>query len=419
MSDDLVGQVPAVFSSKERAALVARALNEAARRARFSTKRRRSLLTGTLRERRSARLFHLLVVWTFIGIVAVPGLLYAAYLFRVASPQYVAEARFTVRGGLPASLDQLGKGVNAPSLLIIQDTQVILNYMQSRGMVEDLERSVGYQSLFSAGSIDWLSRLKPHQAIERVVAYWKQHVALSVQMPSGIVVFTVRAFSPGDAVTLSTAALRASEQLVNRMNDTMRQDAMSLAEAERRRSEASLAARRADLERARNQEGILNVADESKGLTTLIGNVQAQILDMRQEYDSQRRYVRADVPQLRNLQTKIDAAEKQVAALRAKMTQTGPAPAKALSGSISRLDQANLENSIAEKLYAASLTALEQAHLASEGKLMYINAFVQPVVAQQAEYPKRGLDMLIFVLVAATAWGAVVGGLSLVKGSIG
>ena len=74
MSEEVVGQVPTVFSSKERAALVARALSEAARRARFSTKRRRSLTAGGLRARRGERLIRLLRIWTFIGIVAVPCL---------------------------------------------------------------------------------------------------------------------------------------------------------------------------------------------------------------------------------------------------------------------------------------------------------------------------------------------------------
>ena len=71
MSDEIVGQAPAVFSSKERAALVARALSEAARRARFSTKKRRALTGGGVRARRGARLLRLLKIGTFVGIVTV------------------------------------------------------------------------------------------------------------------------------------------------------------------------------------------------------------------------------------------------------------------------------------------------------------------------------------------------------------
>ena len=418
MSDEIISQPPSVFSSRERAALVARALSEAARRARFSTKRRRSLTAGGLRQRRQTRVLRLLRIWTFIGIVAVPSLVFAGYLYLVATPQYTAEARFTVRGGLPPSMSNTGQLAGAPTMLIIQDTQVLLQFIRSRAMVESLDRSIDYQSLFQDPSVDWLSRLQSHQAIEKVVDYWKKHVALSVELPSGIVLLTVRAFSPDDAVKIANSVLEASEQLVNQMNDKMREDAVKLAQSERQKAEANLATTRANLERARNQEGILSASDASKSVTKLVEKVESERIKMQQEYDSQRHYVRGDAPQLRNLQTKIDAAQKEIDALKAQVTRSptsagGVKPV--LSGSMTRLDAANLDNGIAEKIYGLSLAALEQAHLASEGKLMYINTFVQPVAAQQSEYPKRILDLLIFAGAAIGIWAAVSGGLTLAR----
>ena len=422
-------QVPTVFSSKERAALVARALSEAARRARFSTKRRRS--TGGVRARRGAHLLRLLTVWTFVGIVALPGLIFAGYIFLVASPQYVAEARFTVRGGLPASMDSLGGGVSVPTMLIVQDTQVILQFMKSRAMVESLNREVGYERLYQSASIDWLSRLRPDQAIEKVAKYWQKHMGLSVQVPSGICTFTVRAFSPEDAVKVADAALVASERIVNDMNAKMRDDTMALAAVENKRAQGSLATARANLERARNTEGMLNASEESSGINKLVADVQSQLVKMQQEYDSQRRYVRADAPQLRNLQTKIDAAQRQIDALKSQLTRSpndkgagslgliegsangGKGP---ISGSMSRLDYAQLEDTIAEKIYATSLVAVEQAHVASESKNMYINTFVEPVAAQQAEYPKRALDLFLFLAASLAVWGALIGILTLTRG---
>ena len=88
---------------------------------------------------------------------------------------------------------------------------------------------------------------------------------------------------------------------------------------------------------------------------------------------------------------------------------------KVLSGSTSRLDYANLENQIAEKIYAGSLAALEQARLLSESKLLYLNAFIRPVEAQQSEYPKRSLDMLLFALASVAAWLISLFGISLAR----
>lgn len=435
MSDEVVsgkapanpvsGQVPAVFSSKERAALVARALSDAARRARYSTKRRRS--TGGLRARRGAHLLRLITIWSFVGIVALPALAFAGYLFLVASPQYVAEARFTVRGGLPVGMDGIGGGVSVPTMLIVQDTQVILQFMKSRVMVESLDREVGYEKLFQSDSIDWLSRLKRNQPIEKVAAYWQKHMGLSVQLPSGICTFTVRAFSPDDAVKVANAALAASERIVNDMNAKMRDDTMALAQAENKRAQGNLATARAGLERARNSEGMLDAKEQSTAVNKLIDDVQAQLSKMQQDYDSQRRYVRADAPQLRNLQTKMDAAQKQIDQLKGQLTRAPvekvstrgdgqSADRGPISGSMSRLDYAQLEDTIAEKIYGTSLAAVEQAHLASETKNMYINTFVEPVAAQQPEYPKRAIDIILFLAATLGIWGALVLCLNLARG---
>ena len=453
MSDDSVSQAPAVFSSKERAALVAKALSDAARRARFSTKKRRGPAAGGMRARRGERLMRLLTIGTFIGIVVIPCLAAIAYICFIQTPQYEAEARFTVRGGLPPTMDSIGSLTGVPTVLIIQDTQVIINYFQSRSMVEALDNKVQFQSLYQGENVDFWSRLKRDQPIEKVLKYWKSHMGTSVQMPSGIVEFTVQAFTPEDAVKVADAALESGEQLVNQMNDQMKRDAVSLAETERVRAMANVVKMRASLEKARNDEGMLSADATATGLTTLMETVQAQVIKMQQEYDSQRRYVRADAPQLRNLQTRIDAGQKEVDKLKAQMTMSTPSGSRAtvqpsktklptgsdsrtddptgsvstgaeqvydnkvLSGSMSRLDYAKLENDIAEKIYAGSLAALEQARVASEMKLMYINTFVHPVAAEQAKYPKKVRDIGLSILASLALWGAVMAILKLTRNS--
>ncbi len=439
MSDETIGKSPVPFSSKERAALVAKALGEAARRARYSTKSRRNLATGSVRARRGERLLRLLRIGSFVAIVLVPGLIAAGYICFFESPQYTAEARFTLRGGLPPTMDTVGSLTGAPTMLIVQDTQIIMNYMQSRTMIEALDKSIGLQRLYQNPEIDRFSRLKKNQPIERVLSYWKKHIDLSVQMPAGIVVMTVRAFSAQDAVNVVNAAIDASDQLVNQMNDEMRKDTILLAEGMRKRAQGEVVVSRSNLEKARNAEGMLSPEASSTAVMTLIAGVQKQLITMQEEFDSQRRYVRADAPQLRNLQYRIDAAKKQVASLQAQMTQPQTAksrtaldnaasdgaatadddagPSKAISGSMSRLNYATLEDMIADKIYAASIAALEHARVASETKLMYINTFVHPQVAEQPRYPKRGIDTAVVLLVLTAIWGAFVGVLTLTRGS--
>ena len=421
MSDEGLIETPAVFSSKERAALVAKALSEAARRARFSTKKRRSLTAGTYRAKRGERLMRLLRIWTFVGIVAVPSCVAAVYLSFIASDQYTAEARFTVRGGIPGGMNGMGSLASAPGMLIIQDTQIILNYMTSRAIVAALDKSIGLRRFYTNPDIDFLSRLKKNASIEKSVAYWKRHVSLQVQMPAGIVIFTVSAFSPEEAVTISRAALEASERLVNDMNQSMVSDAVSLASAERVRAEGNLSRTRSDLENARNAEGILSADLATSALTGLMSQVKGELIKLQEEYEAQRQFVTADAPQLKSMKTRIDAAKQELGKLQSQMTSDDNAAdstEKVLAGSMSRLDYAKLNNTIAEGIYTGSLAALEQAHIASELKLMYINTFIQPMPADQPRYPTRTLDMILITGGGLAIWGAVLFALKLAKGML-
>lgn len=440
MSDGSLGQVPTVFSSKERAALVAKALSEAARRARFSTKRRRSATSGGLRARRGERIMRLVRMVSFVGIVAVPITVFGIYIFAVASSQYSAEARFTVISGIPAG-DETGGASKLAGLageMIVQNTQIIMAYLESRAAVETLDKSIGLKSLFENPDIDYFSRLSKRKPIEKVVKYWDSHLDLKVQLPSGIVTFAVRAFSPQDSVRITRAALDAAEELVNRLNDQIRADAVRVADNARKSAQTHLVATRTALEEARNQEGMLSAEATSESFSKLIDETRSQMMALQESYDSQRRFVSADAPQLRNLKTKIDAARSQIAELEARITAGATASATAaatnsaganaaggapagegpsddgaaaqphvLSMSMTRLDYARLENEIAEKIYAASLAAVEQARIASEIKLMYVNRFIEPVLPEQSRYPRRGLDFAIMCIASLAIWGII------------
>ena len=418
MSDDSVTQVPSVFSSKERAALVARALSDAARRARFSTKSRRGKTGATYKARRNERVARLLQIVTFVVLVAVPGVVASVYFGLIASDQYASEARFTVRGGLPPGLDSTGSLSEGPAMMIIQDTQVIMNYLLSRAMVEELDTSIGLAKMYQGTDIDYFSRLGKNKPIEKIVKYWGKHVDLKLEMPGGIVVMGIRAFTPRDATTIAEAALSSSETLVNRLNDQMRSDALQLARKERERAQNRLADARAALEKARNQEGMLSAKDASEGLNDLLTQVRGQLLKTQQSFDSLHRYMNANSPQLRNLQTKIDASKKQIGQLQAQMTSiksAGVDGAKPLSGSMSNLDYATLNNDIAEKIYGGALVALERATIASETKMMYITTFVRPVEAQEAKYPRRALDVSLVVGGGLALWGLALGLIALLR----
>lgn len=396
-------------SALERSQLVARALGEAARRARFSTRGRRALAGGGFHARRGERLMRFVAVAGFVVVVVIPSLLGAAYFGFIASNQYVSEARFAVRGGSAPKLDTLGALTGFPSLEIVQDTQIVINYVQSRAIVETLQSEIGLIGMFSRPEIDFVSRLGPDDPIEKVLRYWKSMIDISVQVPAGIVTVLVRAYTPQDSVRIARAVLDASERLVNDMNARMRKDALALTEVEQQRARERLARARAAMEQARNEEGLLSAESALDTQSKLILGERANLLRMQQDYATQRQYVGEAAPQLRALKKRIDAEKDQIAQLEAQLTRRadGASGVKVLSSAMNRLQYLDFERGIAEKAYATALSSHERARLASETQLLYINSFVRPMEAEQARYPRRLLTIGIIIAASSAVWGVL------------
>ena len=293
--------IPPPVSALERAQVVSRALTDAARRARFSIRARQAYRGGSFKARAGAKVMRFLMIALFVTMVVVPNLVAGIYFSLIASDQYVSEAKFTVSSGAIPQMDGLGSVTGVPPILIVQDTQVVTSYIQSRAMVEQLERTVGLRDAYGSKTIDWLSRFRKDKPIEKFTRYWETMCDASISFPSGIVTLTVRAFSPEDAKRIADAVVKQSENLINDLNERMRNDTVLASERDMELAAQDLGRARMQMEFERNAEGIIDIGQTSTALTDLISELEADLLKAQQEYQTELRYVTADAPQMKVL----------------------------------------------------------------------------------------------------------------------
>lgn len=394
-------------SALEHSRAVTQALREAARRARFSKRSRRNSGGDSLSARRNAALMRLALTVSFVVLVALPSLVVTAYYLFFASNQYISEAQFTIAGGSVPKSDSIASLTGIPAMAILQDTQIVVNYIHSRASAEILQSTVDLRGLYSKPEIDWISRFDESKPIEKFVEYWKKMTSVAIRMPGGTVTLHVRAFSPEDAVSIANAVIAASEKLINDMDDRMHHDAVANADRQVASATERLASTRAALEKARNESGVLDAAKAADATMGLIAAARANLLQLQQDYQTQLRSVSAQAPQVLVLKSRIDAATRQVSDLEAQITRKSGSDKTdpAISGVMSKLAELDLDNKIAERLYAGALVAMEGARLTALHKMMYLKTFVQPVLAQDSEYPHRIRTPLLLSLAFLTAWG--------------
>jgi capsular polysaccharide transport system permease protein len=411
---------PPPSNALERTQRISRSLAEAARRARFSSRAKGAYEKSSFASRRGARMMRILRWVLFTALVALPNLASMAYFGLLASDQFVSEAKFTVSSGALPKMDGLGSVTGVPPMMIVQDTQILTSFIESRAMVELLEREVDLREAYGSGSIDWVARFNKSKPIEKLTEYWEKMAKTSISFPAGIVTLTVRAFSAADAKRIADAIIAKCEALINGLNDRMQKDTVAAAETDLRRAGEKLKAARLQLEQARNAEGIVDVRQAGAALNQLLSELESEHLKAQSDYQTQSKYVSESAPQMRVLKSRMNALELHIGEMKAQITEQQENSVltlaqKSLSGKMTKFASLDLEQQIAEKRYAAAAAAVEAARMIAERKMLFLHEIVAPALPQEARYPNRWLDIGMTFLATLIGWGFIVGMVSFVR----
>jgi capsular polysaccharide transport system permease protein len=392
---------------------VAARLSVSARKLRFSTSRNSQLFKAVgLKQQLSDRLFTVTsILLTFVVLLCSNSLSVIYYGF-LASDQYQSEARFTVRSATAAlGKDQLAKVPGIPSAKIVQDTQIVTNYIHSREIIGYLENKISLRAIFGKPSIDYLSRLKEDATAEKLLNYWDDMVTVKVSPSSGIITVTVRAFSPDDAKNILQAIILASENTVNDVNKRMWRDVIATAEINLENATGKLQEAQANLQFARQNSGILDIASSAQLINNLAATIEAEKLKLEQQYDSSLANVSPQAPQMKVLRNEIISKEKQLENLKIQLAGASEGD-KSLANISVDLSQAELNLTLGQKQFASSVGTLEQVQFVSRQQLLYLDAFLQPTYPDSSEYPKRGLWIAAIAVLSLLLWAMLLGMLS-------
>ena len=398
-----------------RAAAISQSLRDAARKAHRANG---SWLQVASTGRRWDRALIPGIMVGFLVIVVLPVLVSGFYLLFIASDQYSSEIRFAVRGGEPTVLEPIGT-MRVASAQRIQDTLIVYNYIQSRGIVEDIDKAVDLRKIYSRSEADYFWRFNPKEPVEELVKYWWKRVTVEIDQLSGIITVIVTAFTPEDALAVAKGIVSSSERLVNDLSERARKGALSQAQAELNLAQANIQDKIRSMRDLRNTERVVDAGKQAEALNKMHAELQLDLIRMEQEYTVQRRTVAASAPQLQILQSRMTSLRDQLKQLAAQITTTsGGTTNPALSESMGRFDQQKLEFTVAESAYQLAMGNFERARLAITAQQLYLAPFQPPVLAEHPLYPKRLWIWSVIFVISLAVWGAGVGLAILVRNHV-
>ena len=343
--------------------------------------------------------------FSFIIFVAVPAVTAAVYYFFVAADQYVAEFRFALRSAEPERHDPVlfFQESIAPSVMGL-DSFVVVQYLASRAIIDDLSTTLDLREIFSRSEADWPVRLDLPVSIEELVRYWKRQVDAFFDATNGTIVVRARAFTPQEALKLAEGILASSERLVNELSARARRDALRNADEEVGRAEKRLKSALTRLREFRDKEGIIDPRKTADATVALAGRVRDELVRAGTELSTLKHYMRDDAPSIKMLEARVQSLEAQRRAVESEVTDTEKTRSEALSRVMGSYEQLESERAFAENTYQHALQALDRSRINADRQQVYLATFVRPTLPEESLYPRRLQSLAVATGVAFAVW---------------
>lgn len=330
----------------------------------------------------------------FCSFVALPTLLTFGYFGLWASPMYVSETQFAVKDVVEqgAGLD-IASQIFKTSSSSIQNARIVETYLKSPDLFETLNKDLKIVDHYSAKSHDIISRLSIDPSAWDKEVFWAKVSQPKIDVDSGVVTFTVRAYDPQMAQDITKATLKASEALVNEMNERSRKDAIKLASNEVKIAQERVSQAQKALEVFRDEHRELDPKATASGLQSLVFELEGERAKVKAQLAESRSYMQPNAPTVRGLEKRLVALETQLKAEKARIAGATQ-EASTLNAWVSQFESLTIESEFAQKQLVSAMTALEQARAMALTKTQYIVPIQQPTLPDESRYPRTWIFTL-------------------------
>jgi capsular polysaccharide transport system permease protein len=283
------------------------------------------------------------------------------------------------------------------------DAYSVRDFVLSRDIVRKLEAEHDLRGVLSRPEGDFVTRFPPlfgGHSFEQLYETYGDFVEVKVDETTGITKLEVKAYRPSDARDLASAILAYSEDLINRLNERARHDAVDAAQREVRRNEDRVVDAQTALTQYRLRNRTLDPVKQSGGVMELSAKLSAE-LAASQALLSETQRTAPDSPMIPSLRSRIAALSGQVGTEQGKIV--GHNNGAVLT--ISEYERLMLMRELAGKNLASAVVSLETARVDAQRKQIYLERIVQPNLPDYALYPHRVICILEVLLTTLLIYG--------------
>ncbi len=346
----------------------------------------------------------------FVLFVIIAALVLGIYYFLLATPLYVSEASFTIRGreepssggSLLSAIGGMGGGASSPTST---DTAELETYIGSYEMAKKLDDQFHLRSIYSQPRLDFLNWLPGNASRDAYLNYYRKMVRITIDHDTNLINVKVKAFDPRTAQTLASAILGISADYLNNLSAIVRRDSLRTSEQDLRDAEEKVRQARMTMTNYRAATGTLDPMATAIATSTGISAMQQEVLELRAELAGMLSFNRPDSPQVAETNAKINGLRAQIASQQAKIANT-----KASDSIAERLrtyEGLQIASDYADKQLVAALSAYDAARSVANERERFVVPAVAPNLPDEPSEPHRLASFLEALLVLIAVYGIV------------
>ncbi|MGV1761066.1 capsule biosynthesis protein [Rhizobium sp. A22-96] len=336
-----------------------------------------------------------------IVMVIIPGLLGGIYYGFICADQYISETQFVVRSPNRNSAGLLSGFLQSTGFVRAQDdSYIVTQFIKSRAAVDALVEKDGLKEKLSRPEADFLSRypLSWSEANgEGLFKHYLDIINIRTDTGSGVTTLSVRAFRADDAQRLASALVQHAEELINRLNDRARADAIRYAQVEVSDSQVRLSNMQKTLTDFRNRESLVDPTKQSTAALDMIARLSDDLAASKTRLAALDEQA-PQSPQGEALRARVTAMERQISEERAHIVGNDGS----MAPRIAQYEQLLLEREMAAKMLTSATVSLENAKIDAQRQQLYLERIADPNLPDHALYPKRivAFSMLLAICFA-------------------
>lgn len=344
------------------------------------------------------------LIISYITIVVFPLFLIVIYLIFFAQQRFVSQSTLLVKQVGEVSDVSTSNGLS--TLLGVsntsnEDAHILTAYINSRNMVESLDRKLNLRQAFTVKN-DLIFGLNSEASIEDMVKYFNQRVQVNLDEKTMMMTIASQGFSSEFALRLNQEILKNSEIFINNLSQQIAEEQLKFADKQLKEAKQQLDQSRDILLNYQNKNQMYDPQAQAQVVASVVASLESNLAQLRTEERTLLSYLNENAPQVVAVASQIESLQKQIIEEKAKLTS--PNTYK-LNKSVADFEALKANVDFSTDLYKLSLASLEKARLEASRKMKKLVVVSTPELAQDAVYPRTFYLISTYFLVLNILFG--------------